>query len=240
MSASTFNIYCMSYKRADAIMTKRLFEYCTYVVREEEAEAYRAAGVDDLLAIPTGEVWDFMSTLYWIIDHTPEDVIFVADDDIEKFVYRIDDTRYLENKDGTPDVEKITSEVERIAQLLYDLNLGLAFDQPTLAPYAYDREFQFKGMPGHIRWINKKALKATLTPGGLTPSDVDMALQELLYNRIILQPKYLCVKAFMDTNAGARKDRKVFLEFTEAMQNKWGKYYVYNKRRNIGVINVKR
>lgn len=240
MSASTFNIYCMSYKRANTIMTKHLFEYCTYVVREEEAEAYRAAGVNDLLTIPKGEAWNFMSTLYWIINNTPEDVIFIADDDIEKFVYRMDDTTYLENRDGTPDTEKITSEVERIAQLLYDLDLGLAFDQPTLAPYAYDREFQFKGMPGHIRWINKKKLKATYTRGELTPSDVDMALQELLHNRIILQPKYLCVKAFMDTNDGAKNNRKAFLEFTEAMQNKWGKYYVYNKKRNIGVIRVKR
>ncbi|WP_304965614.1 hypothetical protein [uncultured Oscillibacter sp.] len=240
MSASTFNIYCMSYKRSNAIMTKHLFEYCTYVVREEEAELYRAAGVDDILAIPKGEVWNFMSTLYWIINNTPEDVIFIADDDIEKFVYRMDDTTYLELPDGSPDVEKITSEVERIAQLLFDLDLGLAFDQPTLAPYAYDREFQFKGMPGHIRWVNKKKLRATYTRGELTPSDVDMALQELMYNRIILQPKYLCVKAFMDKNDGAKNDRRAFLEFTEAMRNKWGKYYAYNKKRNIGAIRVKR
>lgn len=230
----------MSYKRSNKIMTKHLFEYCTYVVREEEEAAYRAAGVDDLITIPKGEAWNFMSTLYWIINHTPEDVIFIADDDIQKFVYRTDYTTALENPDKTPDVERITSEVERIAQLLYDLDLGLAFDQPTLAPYAYDREFQFKGMPGHIRWINKKKLKATYKRGELTPSDVDMALQELLYNRIILQPKYLCVQAFMDTNDGANFDRRAFLEFTEAMRNKWGKYYEYNKKRNIGQIRVKR
>ena len=32
-----FGIYCMSMSRWDAIMTKNLFEYCTYVVREEQA-----------------------------------------------------------------------------------------------------------------------------------------------------------------------------------------------------------
>lgn len=240
MKRNTFNIYVMSYKRSDAILSERLFEYCTYVVREEEAELYRKAGVKQILPIPAGAVKNFMSTLYWIIDNTPEDVIFVADDDIVKFVYRMADTRYLEVKDGIPDIEKITSEVERIGQLLYDLNLGMAFDQPTMAPYAYDREFSVKGMPGHIRWINKEALKAKYDPEDDAASDVDMMLQELLYNRIVLQPKYLCVKAFMDTNKGFGDDREYHIALTESLRNKWGKYYDYNYRRNIASIRVDR
>lgn len=236
-----FNIYCMSYQRSCKILTKHMFEYCTYVVREKEADAYRCAGIDDMLVIPEGEAWSFMSTLYWLIQHAPEDVIFVADDDIEKFVYRLDTTSYLELKDGSPDKEKITSEVERIAQLIYDLNIGFAFDQPTLAPYAYTAEFSFVGMPGHMRWINRKALKAVYNKNDLTASDVDMMMQELLKNRIILQPKYLCVKAGMDLNAGSTvTPRKKRLLFVEAMKNKWGKYYDYNYKRNIGFIRVKR
>ena len=86
----------MSFRRSNKILTKYLFEYCTYVVREKEADAYRRAGIDDMLVIPEGAVWDFMTTLYWLIQHAPEDVIFVADDDIEKFVYRLDTTTYLE------------------------------------------------------------------------------------------------------------------------------------------------
>lgn len=87
----TFNIYVMSYQRPHKIMTKNCLEYCTYVVREEEADAYRNAGIDDMLVIPKdatlecgGKVHSFMSTLYWIIENTPEDVIFVADDDIKE------------------------------------------------------------------------------------------------------------------------------------------------------------
>lgn len=123
------------------------------------------------------------------------------------------------------------------------------FNRFTNSPMAYYRGrmyslpfnmLTFSQMPGHIRWVNKKKLRATYTRGELTPSDVDMALQELMYNRIILQPKYLCVKAFMDKNDGAKNDRRAFLEFTEAMRNKWGKYYAYNKKRNIGAIRVKR
>ena len=78
-----FNIYCMSYKRPDKILTKHLFEYCTYIVREKEADAYRRAGIDDMLVIPEGEVRNFISTLYWLIQHAPEGVIFVADDEIK-------------------------------------------------------------------------------------------------------------------------------------------------------------
>ena len=155
-----FNIYCMSYKRQDKILTKHLFEYCTYIVREKEADTYRRAGIDDMLVIPEGEVRNFISTLYWLIQHAPEGVIFVADDDIKKFVYRLYTFTYLETKDGSPDKEKIISEVERIAQLIYDLDIGYVFDQPTLALYAYTSEFGFVDMPRHMRWINQKALKA--------------------------------------------------------------------------------
>lgn len=235
-----FNIYVMSYRRPHAIISKKLFEYCTYVVRAEEADAYRAAGIDDMLVIPDGAVFSFMSTLYWIIENTPEDVIFIADDDIEKFVYRMNDTRYLEKPDGTPDQETITSEIERIAQIMLDLGVGYAFDQPTMAPYGYDQEFKFVGMPGHIRWINKKALKAKYDRKDAASSDVDMMLQELLHNRIILQPRYLVVKAAMDTNEGAARTRAGHLALVEAMKNKWGRYYGYNHKRNIAQIAVKR
>lgn len=236
----SFNIYCMSYRRPNKILTKKFFEYITYVVREEEAEAYRASGVEDLLVIPTGAVRSFMTTLDWIIKNTPEDVIYVVDDDIIRFVYRMDDKRYLETEPGVPDKEKITSEIERIAQLLVDLNLGFAFDHPQPATYGYHSEFEFKGMPGHMRWINKRALKAKIDVSDPACSDVDMMMQELLHNRIILQPRYLVVDAGMDVNEGATRFRGEHLALVEAMKNKWGKYYGYNFKTNCASINVKR
>ena len=239
-TSNNFNIYVMSYRRPERILSKHLFEYCTYVVREEEADAYRKNGIDDMIVIPDGAVRSFMSTLYWIIENTPEDVLFISDDDIEKFVYRMDDTKYLEISDGIADKETVTSEVERIGQLIYDLNIGFAFDQPTMAPYGYDQEFRFVGMPGHIRWINKKALKARYDPKDPAASDVDMMMQELLHNRIILQPRYLCVKAGLDLNEGASRTREGHMILVEAMKNKWGKYYGYNYKRNIAQIAVKR
>lgn len=236
----SFNIYCMSYRRPDAILTKHLLEYCTYVVREEEAEAYRAAGIDDMLVIPDGAVRSFMSTLYWIIENTPEDVLFIADDDIDRFVYRMNDTRMIEYDDKSPNKEVATAEIERVAQLMVDLGVGYAFDQPTLAPYAYDCEFKFVGMPGHIRWINKLALKAKYDPKDPAASDVDMMMQELLKNRIILQPRFFCAKAGMDLNEGATRTRQGHLALVEAMKNKWGAHYDYNHKRNIARIDVPR
>lgn len=241
MKQPTFNIYVMSYKRSDAIMTQKFFEYCTYVVRADEAELYKANGVKNILAIPDGEVHDFMSTLYWIINNTPEDVIYICDDDVVKFAYRMNDTRMIEIHDGEPDVTTITAEVERIGQLIYDLDIGYAFDQSSIAPYSYTREFSFIGMPGHMRWINKKALKATYDSKDDAASDIDMMMQELMFNRICLQPKYFVCRAFMDTNVRVGEDdRQTHIAFVESMKNKWGRYYEYDFKRNIARIKVDR
>ncbi len=244
----TFGIYCMSYQRPDRILTKHTLEYCTYVVRESEAEAYLASGVDDLLVIPTDatistgtKVWSFMTTLYWIIENTPEDVIFVADDDIAKFVYRLNDSTPITEEYYDAPLEVATAEIERIAQLLVDLNIGFACDNPQPALYVYDKEFSFKGMPGGIRWINKAAFKAKFDPLDWATSDVDMMMQELLMNRIILLPKYFHSDSIKDKNAGGTTvDSATNRKFRLAMKNKWGRYYDFDYKRNIARINVKR
>ena len=240
---TTFNIYVMSYKRSDRIVTQELFEYCTYVVRECEAELYRKAGVRDLLVIPADcPVYNFMDTLYWTIWNTPEDVIFIADDDITRFLYRIDVVTPIDSDNYADPVAVTTAEVERIGQLIFDMNIGLAYDGPQRSLLFYDKEFNFKGMPGHCRWINKKALKAKYLWKEDTPSDIDMALQELLYNRITLQPKYFLSDAGdMETNAGGvTMSRDNLYKLRLALENKWGKYYKYDQRKNMGKINVKR
>ncbi len=236
----TFNIYCMSYMRPHAIMTKHVFEYCTYVVRAEEEEPYRKAGVEDILVIPEGKVHDFMSTFYWIIENTPEDVICIVDDDVKEMLYRMDYKAPIRTKTGELDQERATAECERIAQILYDLNLGLAYDNPQPAPYVYHSEWAFKAMPGHIRWVNKSAFKAKYNPKDPATSDIDMAMQELLLNRVILQPVYYCTQATMDTNDGYSEPRSVHESIQYAMMNKWGQYYDYDFKKNTAKINVQR
>lgn len=95
-------------------------------------------------------------------------------------------------------------------------------------------------MPGHIRWVNKAGFKAKLNEEDPATSDIDMAMQELLLNRIILLPKYYCTTALMDTNAGSAEARREHIDMTIAMHNKWGVYYEYDYRKNIARIGVKR
>lgn len=236
-----FNIYVMSYMRPNRIMTQDHFEYCTYVVREEEAELYRKGGVKNILAIPSGKVHDFMSTFYWIIENTPEDVICIVDDDAKHMLYRMDYKAPIAKADLTPDTEKATAECERIAQMLYDLDLGLAFDNPQPAPYVYHSEFVFKGMPGHIRWVNKRCFKAKYNKDDPATSDIDMAMQELLLNRIILLPLYYCTETMpMDTDIGYSSGREHHNSVQYAMMNKWKQYYSYDFKKNTAKINVVR
>ena len=231
--APRFGIYCMSHNRYKTTTTKDMVEYCTYVVRENQAELYKKNGITDLISIPDGKVFDFMSTLYWIIENTKEDVICILDDDIKGFLHRTDFKETL-------DKETSTMELERIGQLIYDLNIGYAFDTPTTNLYIYNAEFVFKGMPGHVRWINKKALKAKYDKNDPASSDVDMMYQELLKNRVCLQPKYFCSYALMDTNDGSDEDRQQHINLTLAMSNKWGNYYKYDYKKNTAHINIKR
>ena len=244
----SFNVYVMSYQRHDKIMSEHCLEYCTYVVRESEEELYRQAGVKDILVIPndaklsTGtRIWNFMTTLWWIIENTPEDVIFVADDDIKHFVYRLNDNLPITQDNYSDPLGVSMGEIERIAQLLVDLDLGFACDNPQPAPYVYNKEIAFIGMPGAIRWINKRALKAKFNPKDWATSDIDFVYQELLANRIILLPKYFYSQSTKDVNKGGTTiDSSLNYKFRCAMKNKWGKYYDFDYRKNQARIKVKR
>lgn len=237
----------MSYRRSDKILTKHLLEHCVYVVREEEAEAYRNAGITEMLVIPRDAtlrcgtpISTFTTTFYWIIENTPEDVICIIDDDIQQFCYRLDTYTNIKTEFDNY-CEIATSEIERIAQLLCDLNLGLACDNPQYALYNYTQEFTFKGMPGGIRWINKCALKARYIPDDYAMSDIDTVMQELLYNRIILQPRYFHSFAKKDVNEGGQSRSSLSRrKFLNAMKNKWMKYFDFDFKKNQAKINVKR
>lgn len=235
----SFNIYIMSYSRPDVMMTEKLVEYSTLVVREDEADEYRKYGDANLLVIPKGEAHDFASTFFGIVNNTPEDVICILDDDIKSFCYRQD--VYLPLK-GDSGIEITTSEIERIGQLLYDLNLGLAFSCMTGALFAYDREFAFKGMPGPVRWVNKNAFKAKYNPNDAAAGDIDIALQELLMNRVVLQEKFLFAANHQNEIIGKNEvlERSDHVNYVHAMKNKWGKYYSYDFKKNEARIKVSR
>ena len=233
----TLGIYVQSYNRYDKILTQDLFEECTYVVRKSEEEFYKNAGVKKILAVDDDLINNAIKTYYYIINNAPEDIVFVADDDIEDFGYRLNDTQRMEK-----DKEVITAEVERIAQIMADLKIGYAAIDATGVPYGYDGEFAFKGTSGSIKWVNKAVFKAKPDEKCKFNYDLDLILQELLYNRIILKPRYIIGFDKQDTNAGgdSKKKRQDQIDSITNMQTKWGKYFKYNFSNNKPMINVKR
>lgn len=241
MSQPTFGIYIPSYKRAKTCNAHVFLEYGTYIVRESEYEEYVESLKDYSDHIKVQPVEDHLicgmvEVNQWLIDNAPEDVIAVLDDDIHHFYYRMFDTEDI--KDPTI----ITSELERVGQIMADLGIGFGATDATIRPWNYDCEFSFKGCAGAVRWVNRKTFKSKCNKELEYNYDLDVVLQELLYNRIILKPKYFCSKGLTDTNEGgaSNKQRKDQIASIHLMEQKWGKYFTYNFKQNVPHINVKR
>ena len=240
MYEPTFQIYVPSYKRAKTCTAHTLIEYGTYIVRESEYDEYVQA-LKDYPHITVQPVEDQLicgltEVNQWLVDNAPEDVIAILDDDIHHFYYRMFDTITIK------DPETITAELERMGQLMWDLDIGFGATDPTIRPWNYDCEFSFKGTAGAVRWVNRKVFKAKCNKELEYNYDLDLVLQELLKNRIILKLKYFCSKGLTDVNEGGAsgKKRENQIACIDLMKAKWGKYFSYNLKTNVPHINVKR
>jgi hypothetical protein len=232
-----FGIYIISYKRPDTIMTHKLLEYYKVVIRESEFDEYaKTVHPENLLPVPDEEINSVVKVMNWVIDNAEEDCICILDDDCPCFYYR------LEKSEAIYDPEIITSEIERIGQLMIDLDIGWGCDDATNVPWGYDAEFTFKGTTGGIRWINRKKLKARFRQDIGYCCDTDVVMQELLVNRIILKPKYLCPGGGADKNKGgnSKKSRESMIASFEIMKSKWGKYFDYDLNTNKIYVRVPR
>lgn len=224
-----FGIYIPSYARADTISTPKLLEYYKVVVRKSQEEDYRKAvpaeniiAVEDDLICSVSKVWN------WVIDNAEEDVIAILGDDMDDWLYRLDFNVRIS------DPEIITAEIERIGQLLYDLDIGYGCDDATNAPWNYNAEFTFTGTTGGIVWVNRNVYKSRYKDEIGYCCDFDVIFQELLVNRIVLKPKYLCPLAGTDTNKGGNssKTRQSMIDSFKLMKQKWGKYFDYDLKTN--------
>lgn len=232
----SFHVYVPSYRRYnDKLRMYDHLEDCTYVVRASEAEKYREAGITKLWVVEDSLIDNIHKVHQYIIDNSKEDVICINDDD-GKMVYR-----NIETNEMTP--QEASMELERVAQLMYDLDIGYACTDAVPSPFYYTQEFQFKGMCGGCKWINKKAFKAKIDEKTNYNFDLDLELQELLLNRCILRPIYFVDVGGQDTNEGGSnvdKTSKKRMDGIYYMKNKWGKYFSYNFQNNKAKINVKR
>ena len=232
----SFNIYVPSYRRSNRILTAPFLDYCVYVVRESERDAYKDAGVE-VLPVEDHRICSIAKVQNWIIENAEEDVVCVLDDDIENFFYR------LEKNERINDPQTVTREIERLGQLAYDLGVGVLGSCIAPIPWGYKAEFRFSGMIGPIRYYNREKVKARYIQMPFF-GDTDFVLQELLQNRIILRPDYFVTDAKIETNAGGmnlKRTKQIQIDtFDTIMKPKWGKYVSFNPKKNITVISVKR
>lgn len=233
----TFGVYVPSYNRYnDKVRMYDYLEYCTYVVRKSEEKLYREKGIDNLWVVEDEKIDDLWKVHQYILDNSPEDIIVIIDDD-GKMIYR-NITSYDMSK------EEASAELERVAQIMVDLNIGYGCTGATPMPYNYDAEFGFKCVSGGCKWFYKKCFKAKIDANTFFNFDCDLELQELLKNRIILSPKYFIDIGGQDTNKGGSNTDKNSIKRKsgiEYMKLKWGKYFDYNNNNNNKPrINVKR
>lgn len=234
---SSLNIYVRSYNRYDNIQTGKLVDYCTYVVRKSQEDKYKAAGVKTL-GVEDDQISGGAKVLNWLIENAPEDVIVVLDDDIKRFKYRLDNFYPIE------DTTVATQELERMAQLVYDLDIAYA----TVAGHTnlkyYDRPFKFVGVNAGVKVFNRRKVKGRFDQSIRFLYDDDFQMQELLHNRIVLLSEYFLVDSYLDTNKGGANDNKSADEWWfnhEEMCRRWGKYYIPpTGDSGSGRLNVKR
>jgi len=238
MGSLSFGIYIPSYRRAKLACTHKLVEYGTYVVRKSEEDAYRSQTLTpcDVWAVDDRFIGGLTEVNQYLIENAKEDIICILDDDIRHFYYRLDETEEI------LDPATITMELERFAQLMVDLDIGFGCVDSTAAIWNYDGAFAFKGTAGSTRWINRSKFKAKCIKELEHNYDLDVVLQELLYNRIVLKPRYFCSKGSTDTLAGGAsgKLREDQIATINMMKQKWGKYFDYDFVHNKPKIMVQR
>ena len=224
-----FGIYIPSYNRADTISTHKLLEYYKVVVRESQKDDYRkTVPEENIIAVPDKLISSVSKVWNWVIDNAEEEVIAILGDDMSNCMYRLDFNVVIE------DLSLITAEIERIGQLIYDLDIGYGCDDATNTPWNYDREFTFTGTTGGITWVNRKIYKSKYLDEIGYCCDFDVVFQELLRNRVVLKPKYFCPVAGTDTNKGGNssKTRQSMIDSFKRMKLKWGKYFKYDLKSN--------
>ena len=233
-----FGIYIISVGRwARGVITgKNLIDY-RYVVRKSQEAKYRENGFGDVLAVEDTLINSYGKVFNWLVDNAEEEVIAIIDDDIDHFVYRKEDLTDIK------DPEIVQSELTRLAQIIFDLNIGLCCGTPNGNVYSFNGEFAWTGIPGAWKIVNRTAIKARMDPSIGRNMDIDYVMQENLKNRIVLHERYLTSREYRDeiTNTtGTVVSHSEIDTGLERMELRWGKYFKYIQKRNLPVVRIKR
>ncbi|BAL83535.1 hypothetical protein SELR_18270 [Selenomonas ruminantium subsp. lactilytica TAM6421] len=233
-----FQVYIISSSRYEwGMVTAKNFLDYKHVIRKSQVELYKEHGFDNIVGIDDELINSYTKVYNYIVDNAPEDVVAIVDDDIDHFIYRTKEVEDITDK------EVVQAEFERLAQIIYDLDLGLAFGPPNAIPYNYTSEFAWMGIPGAWKIVNRKYIKARMDAKIDRNVDIDYVLQEVLNNRVCIDAKYLCDVAHKDklTNTTGSLYSKTDIDNSiDMMKLRWGKYFQYDAKKNIPKIRVKR
>ena len=234
----TFQVYIISssrYRRGP-ITAKNFLEYF-HVVRESQRQLYIDNGFENVMSFEDSLINSYTKVFNFLVDNAKEDIIAIVDDDIDFFRYRTDTIRKIESP------EIVQAEFERLGQIIYDLDLGLAFGPPNSIPYNYTSEFSWFGIPGAWKIVNRHFIKAKMDATIERNVDIDYVLQEVLHNRICIDAKYLTGEGYKDsitTTSGSLYSKNDVENSIEKMELRWGKHFRYDRSRNIPKIIVDR
>lgn len=237
-SNNSVGIYVPSCNRSENVHDRKLLPNSrfSYVVRKSQEKLYLSEGCVNVIAVEDEEINSLGKVRQWIIDNAKEDVVIQVDDDVKSLRYVLkENTRELTD-------DEVVGELLRVSQIILDLDLGFASTAMNPDPRRANSEFVWKEITGGICWFNKKALKARYERE-LMKVDADFMLQELLYNRICVVPKYLGLMAEHDVNKGGNNVNKTYARLVsdnEYLKTKWGRHYGFDYKSNKTKINVKR
>lgn len=234
----TFGVYiitCNRWKRG--VVTAKNFTDYHHVVRQSQAKIYEENGFENVLPFEDSLINSYTKVFNYLVDNVEDDVIAIVDDDIDHFIYRTKDIEDI------MDPELVQAEFLRLAQMTYDLNIGLCSGTPNGNIHSFRSEFMWTGIPGAWKIVNRHAIKARMDPTIDRNVDIDYVMQENLLNRIILHERYLTSKEFRDSmtnTTGSLYTKNNIDASLERMELKWGKYFRYDKGRNLPLIRIKR
>lgn len=235
---SPYIAYCPSYKRADTAITHKIFrpKNFVYVVREEEADAYKKLG-RELAIIPSGSVSNISQTRNWILDNSKEQHIIMLDDDMSYLNTIYKRARVHLNPDQ---IDTMICQMFEFSAAIdtgmwglnlvdypmsYAINSPFSFDKPVLGPFS-----------GHV--IDELRYDEVL----YLKEDYDFFLQKIDRYGSVLRANYVnYVVDHFKLAGGCQTHRTMEDERRQQrlLQEKWGSKIVRYNELNEDSVNMR-
>jgi hypothetical protein len=208
-----------SRQRADTLTQKalRLFPDATICVHKREAAAYRRVVPADQLLLHNVEGLGIIRQ--WILDHVPDEVVVMADDDIS-MLYSLAGVR-ARRLDDPLAARQLLETTAACAKAAGARIFG--FNQGDIRKFLPQKPFSFNTWVGGLIGIIGRELR--YDPRLRLHDDVDLCLQSLLQHRILWQDQRFLFSHVRFTGAGGNAASRSQAQHDEEiayLRRKWG------------------